>query len=92
MNNVTIVVLGVRCRRVSTMSDTWIKLSDHLPAEDRLVMTKIDDTEGCRNEQPLRRKGRLWFSPDRRTYVYYTPTHWLPMAEESYGQSNRSYR
>ena len=40
------------------------------------VETKIDDGRGCRNEQSLTRKGRLWFFPDMSMYVYYTPTHW----------------
>lgn len=44
------------------------------------VETKIDDGNGCRNEQRLRRQGRLWFFPDMSMYVYYTPTHWrLPL-------------
>lgn len=42
------------------------------------VDTKIDDVNGVRNEQPLRRSGRLWFVPDGSMYVYYTPTHWRP--------------
>ncbi len=40
------------------------------------VLTKIDDAHGVRNEQPLKRRGRLWFFPDDIMYVYYTPTHW----------------
>jgi hypothetical protein len=39
-------------------------------------MTKIDDERGVRNEQTLKRQGRLWFYPDDSMYVYYTPTHW----------------
>lgn len=38
------------------------------------VMTKIDDIRGARNEQPLTRRGRLFWSGG--TYVYYSPTHW----------------
>lgn len=45
--------------------------------QDRLVMTKIDDKDGARNEQPLRLSGRLFFAGDM--YVYYTPTHWREM-------------
>jgi hypothetical protein len=45
------------------------------------VMTKIDDSNGPRNEQPLRRYGRLWFFSDKSMYVYYTPTHWKPLEE-----------
>jgi hypothetical protein len=40
------------------------------------VMTKIDDKDGVRNEQELRRRGRLWWAVDGSMYVYYTPTHW----------------
>lgn len=41
-----------------------------------MVLTKIDDADGCRNEQPLKRRGPLWFKPDGSMYVYYSPTHW----------------
>jgi len=44
-----------------------------------VVMTRIDDAEGVRNQQPLRRSGRLWFVPSGGMYVYYTPTHWRPL-------------
>jgi hypothetical protein len=44
--------------------------------EGREVETKIDDSNGSRNEQSLVRKGSLWFFPDMSMYVYYTPTHW----------------
>lgn len=44
--------------------------------EGEVVDTKIDDRDGVRNEQPLKRKGRLWFFPDGSAYVYYVPTHW----------------
>jgi hypothetical protein len=60
--------------------------------EGEVVMTKIDDSRGVRNEQPLRRRGNLWFSVNREKcphckkehggdsmYVYYTPTHWRPI-------------
>ena len=54
----------------------WIKVANRLPLEDVVVDTKIDDDKGCRNEQPLTRSGRLWFTRDGSTYVYYEPTHW----------------
>ena len=50
--------------------------------EDVPVMTKIDDGAGCRNEQPLKRQGRLWWFSDGSMYVYYTPTHWMPLGKE----------
>lgn len=46
------------------------------------VDTKIDDADGVRNVQPLRRSGPLWFFPDGSMYVYYTPTHWRPSQKE----------
>ena len=45
----------------------------------KLVLTKIDDEHGVRNEAVLTRHGGLWYtSPDPKIgmYVYYTPTHW----------------
>jgi hypothetical protein len=44
--------------------------------EGIVVRTKIDDANGVRNEQKLKRQGRLWWTPDDAMYVYYTPTHW----------------
>lgn len=44
--------------------------------EGVVVLTKISDRSGDRNEQRLQRKGRLWFVPDGSMYVYYTPTHY----------------
>ena len=46
---------------------------------DRLVMTRIDDERGIRNEQPMKKIGNLWFTGD--TYVYYTPTHWRELTD-----------
>ena len=50
--------------------------------EGTIVATKIDDENGCRNQQLLRRKGRLWWFTDGSMYVYYTPTHWRPVQSE----------
>ncbi len=46
---------------------------------NEVVMTKIDDGKGARNEQPLKRIHKMWFLPDASMYVYYKPTHWKPM-------------
>lgn len=54
----------------------WIRCDQRLPPESEVVDTKIDDATGKRNEQPLKRQGRLWFFPDGSMYVYYQPTHW----------------
>ena len=44
------------------------------------VMTKIDDGNGLRNEQPLTRRGNLWWTDaPSAMYVYYQPTHWRPL-------------
>jgi hypothetical protein len=54
----------------------WIKCIDRLPTENLVVKTKIDDIQGERNEQELKRKGNLWWLKDDSMYVYYRPTHW----------------
>ena len=47
--------------------------------ENVVVLTKIDDEHGPRNEQPLQHHDRLWWFADDSMYVYYTPTHWKPV-------------
>lgn len=62
--------------------NTWTSTSESLPDEGLVVMTKIDDEKGVRNETTLKlggRHGNLWFHPDGSMYVYYTPTHWHPI-------------
>lgn len=62
---------------VAVMADPWHTI-DTAPA-DELVMTRIDDAAGARNEQPMLRRGNLWFiNPGEpgEMYVYYAPTHW----------------
>lgn len=55
----------------------WQDVKESLPSEGVTVHTKVDDAaDGCRNEQPLIRRGRLWFLADESMYVYYEPTHW----------------
>lgn len=55
---------------------TWIACKDLLPNDGVPVHTKIDDADGVRNVQMLKRRGNLWFLVDDSMYVYYTPTHW----------------
>jgi hypothetical protein len=55
----------------------WQPIS--LAPVDQVVMTKLDDEHGERNIGPLKRIGRLWYTPDGSMYVYYTPTHWAPI-------------
>lgn len=57
---------------------TWKPITENEPAQDQVVLTRIDDDLGSRNEVRLRRHGRLWFFPDMSMYVYYVPTHYLP--------------
>lgn len=54
----------------------WIETKSKLPPDGLVVDTKIDDKDGCRNEQALKRGGNLWWYPDGSMYVYYSPTHW----------------
>lgn len=60
----------------------WVPIEDRLPDDGVVVDTRISDEHGVRNEQPLVRRGRLWFFADDPDpmYVYYTPTHWRPRA------------
>lgn len=55
----------------------WVRIADELPPRGWVVNTKVDDENGCRNEQPLKlMSGRLWWLSDGSMYVYYSPTHW----------------
>ena len=45
--------------------------------ENTVIRTKIDDGNGVRNVQTLKRMGNLWWTPDGSMYVYYCPTHWM---------------
>ena len=49
---------------------------------DTVVDTKVDDGDGVRNQQPLKRIGALWWTPDGKMYVYYRPTHWRPWTDK----------
>lgn len=65
-----------------TATGTWVACADRLPDNGVTVLTKIDTGGGGRNEQTLKRDGRLWFFPDGSMYVYYQPTHWQPLESE----------
>jgi hypothetical protein len=47
--------------------------------ENVMVMTRIDDGNGIRNEQILHRNGNMWYGGDM--YVYYCPTHWRSLTQ-----------
>lgn len=57
------------------------KIIDTAP-KNEVVMTKIDDSRGIRNEQALKLHNDLWFYPDDSMYVYYRPTHWRPLTDK----------
>lgn len=59
----------------------WISVKDRLPDDGIPVKTKIDDKYGARNETILVRKKHMWFLKDLSMYVYYAPTHWMPLPE-----------
>lgn len=61
----------------------WTSLKNALPDNGLVVWTKIDDEKGVRNEQALKRERNLWYTPDGRMYVYYTPTHWALIEEKN---------
>lgn len=46
------------------------------PPENVIVDTAIIEGGDIRNEQPLLKRGNLWWFPKKDAYVYYTPTHW----------------
>jgi len=54
----------------------WKLVTEEKPPKGIIVNTKIDDEKGERNKQPLKFDGSLWWHPDGKMYVYYTPTHW----------------
>lgn len=64
----------------ATQQDDYRLVAETLPPDGEVVMTKIDDDKGLRDEQKLMRHGRLWFFADGSMYVYYTPTHWKPLS------------
>ena len=58
--------------------EEWVLVSNELPPEKIVVLTKIDDINGIRNVQGLMRFGKLYYTTAScEMYVYYTPTHWL---------------
>lgn len=68
--------VGLLIVPVEEIMNDWIDCKKRLPENDLVVETKIDDGDGVRNVQDLKRKNNLWFFSDGSMYVYYTPTHW----------------
>jgi hypothetical protein len=67
--------------RTDNLRTEWQPIST--APEGIVVDTKVDDEHGARNEQPMKRDGRLWWLPDGSMYVYFTPTHWRPLSKET---------
>jgi hypothetical protein len=67
----------------------WIDCSMELPPINVVVNTRINDGNGIRNEQTLKRGGNLWFTPDGGMYVYYTPTQWKPITNPVEAEEQR---
>lgn len=61
--------------------NTWNETRHTLPPEEVVVLTMICNGDGTRNQQPLKRRGTMWFLPDGSMYVYYTPTHWCELPD-----------
>lgn len=59
-----------------TSSDWTNAVPGNMPPEGDVVMTKIDDSRGVRNETTLVYRNGLWWLPDMSMYIYYIPTHW----------------
>ncbi len=57
------------------MSTNWKPASE--APEGVVVETRVNDGEVTK----LKRRKRLWFVPDGTMYVYFTPTHYRPIAE-----------
>jgi hypothetical protein len=62
--------------RLNNMPDPnkW-RTIDSAP-ENVVIWTRISDDYDERNVAKRVRIGRMWFHPDRKMYIYYTPTHW----------------
>lgn len=56
----------------------WISVRDRLPDNGVLVHALLGHR---RVVEKLKRHNNLWFVPDGSMYVYYTPTHWMPVTE-----------
>lgn len=58
------------------MKGSWIKCSERMPPVDKDVLTKFDSGENIRILH-YSKKTKLWFTPDRETYVYNPPNQWF---------------
>jgi hypothetical protein len=70
------------------MSD-WRPISE--APEGVIVETKIDDEQGVRNVEMLRRSENLWFIPGGM-YVYYRPTHFRLILSKASASTMRDER
>ena len=61
---------------------SWRLVAEGFSPHNTEVETKIDDHLGSRNEATLVRRGRMWWTPDGKMYVYYA----MAMASSSLGR------
>lgn len=69
----------------------WLETSKFESPHDEIVMTKIHDSKGERNNGFLKRRGKLWWTTDDGMYVYYTPTHFKRYSESKRNQITALY-
>ena len=55
---------------------TYTPITQSIVPEGIVLQTCIIENDGIRMEQPLIKEGNLWWTADRKMYIYYTPTHW----------------
>jgi hypothetical protein len=65
------------------MKDEWISVNERLPENGVLVHVMLIKS---RTVEPLKRDGYFWYTADDKMYIFYTPTHWMPI--ETLKQSN----
>ena len=54
----------------------WYSIAENPPTPNKYYNTRIDNRGGIRNEALLYFDGKMWWTKDRKTYIYYTPTHY----------------
>ena len=65
----------------TSKDEPWISIKDRVAPVGVVIETKIDDANGIRNVEDLVFDNPLWYFPDHKMYVYYTPTHWRPKTQ-----------
>jgi hypothetical protein len=60
----------------------WTRTNCAVPADGRVVETKVDDGRRLGCFLRLKRLGHLWLLPCGEFRTFYTPTHWRPLNQE----------